>query len=330
MNRLAMRFLPAAAYFEELLRLIPSAKRRIVIHAMIVLWGPRTERLVPLLEAASARGVQVHVIGDIFTKIHALQPRFSRPSLPTGWKHTLTLSERLRSSGIRVTYTGRLRANPFARRTHSKITLIDDNVFTFGGVNFSDDSLEYADYMLRMHSAAVADRLYDLTKDIERDNPPVLPDMSQDIGPGATLLFDGGKPGSSVIYQTACDTVEKAKKVYFVSQMCPSGRLARLITGTDHQCYFVRPSQTEFPANIALWVDQKRFGIQNLYSGNTYIHAKFILTEGRDGSRHLISGSNNYSWRGIAYGTKEIALHSTDPLLWQEFYDFMQREIIQP
>ncbi len=311
------------------MRLIPDAKKRIVIHAMVILWGPRTKQLVPLLEAASSRGVQVHVIGDIFTKVHAMQPRLSRPKFSMGWKDTLAINENLRQSGARVTYIGKLGVNPYARRTHSKITLIDDHVLTFGGINFSDDSLDNADYMLQMHDHGLADRLYELSKDIERDNPSILPDIHQKIVPGATLLFDGGNPGESVIYQAACDAVSQAKKVYFVSQMCPSGRLAKLITARAHECYFVRPSQTEFPSNIALRIDQKRFGIRNLYTGDTYIHAKFILTEGHDGSRHIISGSNNFSWRGIAYGTKEIAVHSTDRALWQTFYNFLQHKIIQ-
>jgi hypothetical protein len=109
--------------------------------------------------------------------------------------------------------------------------------------------------------------------------------------------------------------------------MCPSGRLAKLLNSTNNVCYFIRPSQVDPPSNLALIFDKARFGIKNHYKGKGYIHAKFILTEGNDGSKHIISGSNNFSWRGIAFGTKEIAVHSTDATLWQTFYDYMQDKI---
>lgn len=322
-----MRFIPANVYFETLLKAVPKAKKRIVIHAMTLLWGTRTKELAPHLIAAAGRGVEVRIVGDIYSKFQARRPQFIRSKI-SSWEQTETINGQLRASGVHITYVGKLGINPFKTRCHSKIVLIDDLAYTFGGINFSDDSLENHDYMFEIHSATLADRLYKIVREIEKDTGEPLADIREELDAHTTLLFDGGTPDESVIYETACDVVAAAKKVYYVSQMCPSGKLAELITATENECYFVRPSQAEPPGPIDLIWNKLRYSITNRYKGKAYVHAKFILTEGHDGSKHLISGSNNFSWRGVRYGTKEIAMHSSDPELWDALYDFLQKKIV--
>jgi hypothetical protein len=326
MNSLDLQLITATDYYDNLVKSIPRAKKRIVIHAMVLLWQSYTEPLVPLLKDALERDVEVRIVGDMYSKLTANMPRFVRGDHGERWGHTIAINSELQSLGAHITYVGKLGLNPFKQRCHSKITIIDDHVYTFGGVNFYGGAFTFHDYMLETTNAELADQLHQLVTDIEKF--PRMTDLTEQLDAYNTLLFDGGTPGTSAIYETACDVVAKAKKVYYVSQMCPSGQLAKHITATDNECYFVRPAQAEPPSNLALIFDKARFGITNLYKGKRYIHAKFILTEDHDGTKHIISGSNNFSWRGIAYGTKEIAVHSTDPKLWQAFYNYMQQEII--
>lgn len=321
-----MRFLRADEYLKVLLATIPQASMRVVIHAMDIGWGKAPEQLLPLLCAAAQRGVEVRLVGDIYTRFNARSHRRRPPG--ASWVRILEIQKQLQTAGAEVTYIGKLGLNPFAGRTHSKITLVDNTVYTFGGVNFTDDSFQNADYMLSMTDPILADRLYRLVRHIEKDQL-TLPDLEEDLGGQATLLFDGGTPKQSIIYETACALVKRAKKVYYVSQMCPSGTLAKNLVATDNECYFIKARQADIPANLALMFDQRRYGITNRYQGSRYIHAKFILTEDKNGSKHIVSGSNNFSWRGVAYGTKEIAVHSTDPQLWDSFYNFLQTEIKQ-
>lgn len=326
MSSLNLSFITATDYFDDLAKRIPKAKKRIVIHAMALLWQSYTEPLIPLLKDALERGVEVRIVGDMYSKITANMPRFVRGDHDQRWGHTIAINSELQSLGANITYVGKLGLNPFKQRCHSKITIVDDHVYTFGGVNFYGGAFTFHDYMLETSNAALAERLYQLVCDIEKF--PRMTDIIEKLDSDNTLLFDGGTPGTSAIYDAACAAVANAKKVYYVSQMCPSGQLAKLITKTDNECYFVRPTQAEPPSNLALIFDRARFGVKNRYKGKRYIHAKFILTEDKDGAKHIISGSNNFSWRGIAYGTKEIAVHSTDEQLWQTFYDYMQREIV--
>lgn len=322
-----MRFVPATEYYEQLVLRIPKAKKRVVIHAMVVLWQPpQTEKILGLLYDALERGVEVRIVGDMYSKFQANMPKFVRGTKSPKWGYNLAHNSTLQSKGAHIKYVGKLGFNPYKQRCHSKITIIDDVSYTFGGVNFSADSLTFYDYMLECDSQKLADRLYLLVRDIEQY--PRLADVTEKIDTNSTLLFDGGTPGDSVIYDAACDIIANAKKVYYVSQMSPSGRLAKLIAQTDNECYFTRPTQADPPTSLSILVDSARYGITNKYKGKMYIHAKCILCEGKDGSKWLISGSNNFSWRGIAYGTKEIALLSSDPALWQTFYEYIQREIL--
>lgn len=327
MKTISAAFTPANDYFEALLAKIPKAKKRIIINAMTIMWGARTEQLVPMLVAAAKRGVEVRIVGDIYSKFYAMTPRPNRSPVPS-WKHIESVTAELQTAGVSVTYIGRpLGLNPFKKRCHTKIIIIDDYVYSFGGINFGDDSFLNHDYMLGVDNQKLADRLYTLVREIEADRKLPMKDAREQLSEADEMLFDGGTFKQSVIYETACDVVAEAEKVYYVSQMCPSGKLAELITATDNECYFIRPSQADPPAQFDLAWDALRYRVNNRYKGATYIHAKFILTVGRDGTKHLVSGSNNFNWRGIKYGTKEIALHSTDPELWQTFYTFLCTEV---
>lgn len=321
-----MKLLRAEHYYHALLRGIPKAKKRVIIQAMVVVWGGRTEAIIPLLEAALRRGVEVRIVGDTFSKYEARTAKIARRGAHFNWQKTLDIASQLRAAGAHITYVGTLGINPFRRRTHCKITLIDDTVYTFGGVNFSDSHFTYQDFMLELKDGQVADRLHHLIRDIEAGGR--LPDIIEPFGDASNLLFDGGTPGQSIIYDTACELVAEAKTVYYVSKMCPSGRLARLLRRTDYHAYFNRPELEGPPENIAIKFDQARGHIINSYTGSARLHAKFILTENADGSRHVITGSNNFAHRGVAFGTKEIAVHSTDRKLWQHLYDFLQKEVI--
>lgn len=328
MNHLQVSFMTASAYYDALVAAVPKARKRIAINAMALQWGPRCEVLLPSLLSAAKKGVDIHIIGDLYTKFYAQIPKLVRAQGPS-WQHIQDIAEQLRQAGIQVTYISKLSYNPYRNRCHTKITVIDNQVFSFGGVNFVDSAFDNHDYMLNIHDAAVADKLYKLVLKLEQDRKEPLEDRQEALDNTSTMLFDGGTPNKSIIYSTACDIVNTAKKVYYVSQCCPSGKLAELLVAKDYECYFIRPSQAEPPSHLDLIWDKFKYGITNRYKGPKYIHAKFILTEDDNGTKHVLSGSNNFSWRGVAYGTKEIALHSTDEKLWQQFYDFMEQEIIR-
>jgi hypothetical protein len=311
-------------YYQTLIRDIPKAKHRIVLAAMVVLWGGKTEPVFEALLAAAKRGVKVTVLLDIFTAATIINgAKHGRQR----WQKTNSLLQELHSLGATIYRVGQMGVNPYRGRCHIKITIVDDIVYSFGGINFSDEQLVITDYMLHAQDAPYADCLAELVDRIGHSKG-ALPNGEEILDAQHTVLFDGGGLKDSVIYDKACELAAQAKRVYYVSQMAPSGELAKLLAETATVYYTNRPDQMRGPAALAQAFDLQRLRIPNSYTRSRFIHAKFILFELGGGRKALVSGSNNFSYRGVAYGTKEVALYSTDKTLWQELYDYMEAEII--
>lgn len=325
--------LPAAQYYEALQKAIAKAKQRIVIHAMVVAWTPGMDKLAPLISDALDRGVRVDIVGDRYTRLFlSVWGRFSRkPGGPGSWQHTPPINQKLIEKGAHITYIERVKPqNPFAGRCHSKAVVIDDTVFSFGGINFGDQDLRgympNNDFMLRTTNKALADYIHQLVRTLAEDKG-ILPDYQHPIDGQTTLLFDGGAPKESIIYDTACRLAARAQRIYYVSQYPPSGRLGYLVSQKENVCYFNRVGKGDFPMNVMLLLDKLRYRLANRYQKSPYLHAKFILTEEADGTKNVITGSNNFSWSGVQFGTKEIAIHSTNEKLWQILYNYIEETI---
>lgn len=316
----------AENYYQRLLKEVPKAKKRIVLAAMVVLWGERTAPIFIMLQDALKRGVKVTILLDNYTRLPALYGLNPKSSRRERVKQTLRALEDLSRGGARVYCFGKLGIPPYKGRCHVKVTIIDDTSYSFGGVNFFDQVFEFADYMLGNHDPKVADCLEQLVERIGRNRPPLL-DGEVSLGSSTHILFDGGRPKYSLIYERACELSARAKKVHFFGQMVPSGQLAQLLNETDATIYTNRPEQMLPVDSLGQAFDQQRYRIENNYKGEKFIHAKFMLFELPGGRKALLSGSHNFSYRGVSFGTQEVALHSTDPKLWDSLYKFMKKHL---
>jgi len=324
-----MQVIEAEAYFKTLLREVPKANKRIVIAAMILVWGERTAPIFIMLQDALKRGVNVTILLDIYTGTPAaydLQPRATRSERV---KQTFQALEDLSKLGAHVYRYGKIGLVPFKGRCHVKATIIDDTSYTFGGVNFEDGSFSVTDYMLRTTDAKTANQLARLIQRIGA-TPPPLDDMAITLDDHNQLLFDGGKPGHSLIYERACELAAQSKRVHYVSQMVPSGQLARLLHECDANIYTNRPEQMDPFSSLGQAFDQQKYRIDNKYQGGKYIHAKYMLFELHGGTTAVLSGSHNFSYRGVSFGTQEIALHSTDPGLYKQLHSYLKTHIARP
>lgn len=318
--------LEAEDYYNALLRDIPKAKKRIVIAAMVVLWGERTGPLLVMLRDALKRGVAITILLDNYTKLTPLLGLKPGGSGTERLRKTYRTLEDLSAEGAKVYTFGKLNFPPQKGRCHIKVTLIDDMSYSFGGVNFVDEALGNSDFMLTSKNAVVADHLDQLVHRAATTRPPLL-NGEVEISHNATVLFDGGRPKNSIIYDRACELAAQAKRVFYVSQMVPSGQLAQLLNETKSAIYFNRPEQMGSLESVAQAYDQQKYRITNKYTGSAYIHAKFILFEMPSGRKVLLSGSHNFSYRGVSFGTQEICLHSTDAAMWGKLHEFMQKRI---
>ena len=320
--------LEAGKYYDSLLKEVPKAKKRIVIAAMVLLWGERTAPIFIMLQDALKRGVKVTILFDDYTRMRHLYGVYGKRGAER-LKQTFRTLEDLSAQGAKICKFGKIGLIPQKGRCHIKVVVIDNLSYSFGGTNFIDEGFDIADYMLTSNSKAVADCLAELVERICHAQPP-LPDGEVKLDKQYRVLFDGGRTGRSLIFERACELAAQAHRVLYASQMVPSGQLARLLHETDATILTNRAEQMDPIPGIAQAFDLQKFRINNAYTGTAVIHAKIILFELPGNKKALLVGSHNYSYRGVAFGTQEIALHSTDPELWEKLYNFVQKRIAKP
>ena len=73
-----MQLVDNAAYLQALLTGIPKARKRVLIHATDIRWGERLNTFLPLLTEAVTRGVEVRIIGDMYSKYLSMVPHPTR------------------------------------------------------------------------------------------------------------------------------------------------------------------------------------------------------------------------------------------------------------
>ncbi len=314
------------AYYQTLIHAIPLAQKRITIASMLLLAEKRVGHILALLEQAIERGVSVTLLFDNGAlRSHFIYQIDEGSTRKTVLRDTFATLETLAAKGATVYPFSKSRLHPYRGRCHVKITILDDTVYSFGGINMMDGGFRSTDFMLSQVYPAAANILTDLVEQIGTQGPPLL-NRDPSIAQGS-ILFDGGEPHHSIIYERACELTLQAKHVTFVSQMTPSGRLGQLLSKTDATCYFNRPEQMTAPQSWGQIFDQQRYRITNSYTRAEYIHAKCMLFELPSGQHVVLTGSNNFSYRGVAYGTQEIALCSTDPRLYESLDEFIRKTI---
>lgn len=323
-----MNLCSAAQYERELELGIDEARDHIFIASMMMLADSETtERILLKLIAATTRGVKVTVIVDAYIRLFGAKGAVALIGNNAKiLQRTLSLLHELELGGGEVVVTGKLGMNPYRGRYHIKASVIDDMVYSFGGVNMYGEAFHNIDYMLGSDDMELAAKVESLSYLAAKAT--TVPNSKKPINSQSAMLLDGGEPRNSIIYDEAMALAREAREVIYVSQFAPSGELAMILKGRATRYFYNRPEQASFPANVSILFDQARFGIRNEYKKSEYLHAKCLLFTLKDGKRAILSGSHNFSWRGVAYGTKEIALLSYDSELYDSLFDFIDTNVI--
>jgi cardiolipin synthase len=324
-----MKLVSPTEYVAQAAELVRNAKKRVYLISMVMADHPNTNELLTATKEAAMRGVEVNVAADIFTfgEVNGsfLPIRYYSP----GSKETNQMVKVLKKAGVKFHWLGRSRTTIFNGRTHSKWCVIDDTVFCFGGVNLYDGGIDNVDYMFRVEDKALADRLVAEQIRIQRadrrsGNYPSI-SVEQE---GRTILIDGGIIGQSVIYRRACELARDAKSIQFVSQYCPTGKLARILKKKKHvKLYYNKPTNTHGLNKIVINLSQFVSGLQTSYRKKRYLHAKFIIFTFEDGSKKAITGSHNFAYTGVLLGTREIALETGDPDIISQLEEFIAKRV---
>lgn len=323
-----VKLISPTQYVSEAAEAMRHATKRIYLISMVIASHEQTEELIHELEAAARRGVEVHVAADVFTFGEVsggfLPVRYYSP----GARDANKMVRALKKSGVHFSWLGRARMTLFNGRTHSKWCIVDDTIFSFGGVNMYKTGIDNVDYMFRLEDAKLADRLVEEQKRIQtaERRSHNYPSVAYEYG-DATVLIDGGIIGQSVIYRRAVELAEEASHITFVSQYCPTGRLSNILGKKNTDLYFNRSQQAEGLNKIVLRIALLMTHLKTQYTKETYLHAKFIIFTLPDGSKVAITGSHNFAYTGVLLGTREIALETRDPAIIGQLETFFKKEV---
>lgn len=323
-----MKLLSPTQYIREAARSVAGAQTRVFLMSMVIADHEATRPLIKELEAAARRGVHVVVAADIFTYGEVSGGFLPLRYYSHGARETNRMVKVLKKAGVEFHWLGRSRITLYHGRTHSKWCIADDTIFTFGGVNLYEEGILNNDYMFMLENAKLADRLADEQFRVQKaerkstNYPSVI--YEQD---NMKVIIDGGIIGQSAIYKRALELSKKAAHITFISQYCPTGKLARILRSKPSSVYFNRPQQADGLNRIVIRLAIAITGIKTLYRGPRYLHAKLLLFTMEDGSKVAITGSHNFAYTGVLLGTREIALETSAPAIIQQLEGFIEKEV---
>ncbi len=312
------------AYVTDAAKHIRQAKSRVSFLSMVVADDKTTDDLIDALSEAAERGVTVEVAADVFT--YGELGGFIWPTRYRSKQSRATnrMSKQLIKSGVKFTWLGRSHSIIYSGRTHIKWCVVDDTVYSFGGVNLYEKGIENFDYMFKIRDNTLADKLIDEYHRLARADAGGYAYRSHSFMHGDdTVLIDGGLFGDSIIYRRVCKLAKEAKKVIFVSQYCPTGRLSRILKKTKTELYFNQPANATAINRFAIRFGMIITGNNTLYKKSRYLHAKFMMFEMPDGRQIAITGSHNFSNAGVLLGTREIALQTENPEVIAQLKGFL-------
>ncbi|MDB5177921.1 MAG: hypothetical protein JWO61_304 [Candidatus Saccharibacteria bacterium] len=315
-------------YVVDATKAILKAKKRVSFLCMMVTDDAATNLLIDALNEASLRGVHVEVAADVFT-----YGELSGHFIPTGYftkkaRATTLMAERFEKSNVNFHWLGRFANTPFTGRTHIKWCVVDDEVYSFGGVNLYDEGIKSNDYMFRLKDAALAATLDDeLDRLIRADNGRFSYRSRSFPSTYGTVHIDGGLPLDSVIYRRVCSLTRTATSVLYVSQYGPTGRLNRLLKKIDSKLYFNTGKNASFLNKAVIRLTHFVTHTKTLYKKKSYLHAKFMIFTMPDGKKIAITGSHNFVHGGVILGTREIALETENPVMITQLETFFRDHV---
>lgn len=226
--------------------------------------------------------------------------------------------------------------NPFAGRSHIKLAIVNDKV-KIGGPNFHKSDRD--DIVVEFENPETADMLYELARCIvetgSTDEALDGQDQAWPMDGKTTIMIDAGMRNQSLIFETALQIIEDARKSIIGSfQFFPNGKTAdsfiraynrdirtrlihnhpfsggKLLGGVEYLAMLRQKSR--MPS--ALFADQ-------VPRGRT-MHGSAIASE-----TAVVVGSHNLVERGVKFGTAELAILSRDPDFAHQVGNFILSQV---
>ena len=130
-----------------------------------------------------------------------------------------------------------------------------------------------------------------------------------------------------MIYERAVELAKQSKSILFVSQYCPTGKLAKILRSKKAVIYYNQPKNTHRWTKLMLRFSRLTTGLKSKYKKPTYLHAKFIVFTMESGSKVALTGSHNFSYTGVRFGTREVELETKDKHVISQLEEFFKTDI---
>lgn len=324
----SLKLLLPSDYVCDATEAIKKAKKRVSFLCMMVTNDEETDDLIDALCGAAERGVHVEVGADIFTygelAGHFIPTRYYTKKA----RSTKNMTRQFAKYGVHFNWLGRFTNTPFSGRTHIKWCVVDDVIYSFGGVNLYSRGIKNTDYMFKAVDHEIASIMTDEYDRLVRADSGNFAFRSRSVATRfGNMHIDGGLPFDSVIYRRACTLAKEAKKVLLVSQYPPTGRLSWLLKKTDTKLYFNTGELASPLSKVVLKIGTTLTQNKTLYSRDSYLHAKFIIFYLEDGKRVALTGSHNFVNGGVMLGTREVALETEDPAVIDQLETFFKKHV---
>lgn len=316
------------AYIADATSRIHSAHSRVRVIALTIADESETASLIEALCAAARRGIDVHVAADTFTYTDAAGRFVPQRYISRRRRRSMTMARTLTEAGVRFDWLGQEGGLPWRGRTHTKFCVVDDTVYSFGGVNLDDQGVANVDFMLRVTDHRLAEdvvRVYERTRNAN-SRASGFRSVALTYGKDQ-LLVDGGIPGDSIIYRRALKYARKAQRIVLVSQYCPTGDLGRAIAAKPHEMWFNPPRNASVFNRLLIAASMLATGHRTMYSKRQYLHAKTIIFYMKSGKRVAITGSHNFVSGGVSLGTREIALQTKNAVVIDQIESFIESSV---
>ncbi len=324
-----MKLLTTSEYLADAAHAIARSKKRVVVMTLCIARETGTVEFIDNLQSAAKRGVDVQIAADTFT--FSEFGGFFNPA--KRWvsksREARRLANRLRKNGASFYWLGgNHRINPFAGVTHVKWTIVDDVVYCFGGMNLYGKASTNLDYMFKVKDKKLANLLFKEHNNIVKSDkdPTDYSGFIKNIGSNK-IMIDSGQPGESIIYDRAVELAKQADSILFVSQYCPTGELAKILRKKKAKVYYNRPGTARRWTNLMLRFSALQTKLKTRYKGRTYLHAKFIIFTMPGGDKITLSGSHNFSYSGVRFGTREVELETSDRKIISQLEEFYTAHI---
>jgi len=326
-----MKLLSSADYTPEVIKSIRNARHEIAIIATTFRSDDtRSEAIIDELCKASDRGVAVSVHADTFTY---LEPKefilFSPKRQPSRAVQAIKLERRLKSHGIQFYWLGRKSNVILTGRTHTKWIVVDDIVYSFGGLNIDNESFSNIDYMFKVRDSKLAEVILAEHVRIRRADRggAGIRNHTYQLDNSTDVLFDGGLIGSSLIYRRTVELAKQAKYITLVSQYCPTGPLVRILKAKHATIYYNHWRNASSVNRALIGLGMLTAKSTTIYRHNTYLHAKFVIFTMPSGDKVAISGSHNFMFGSGIVGTREVAIETSDPRIIRQLEKFCEQYV---